>query len=494
MHSAGIHNARPNAPMHPSLPTFMSNHSTIKRLEPIAAGALLALFLVRPALAETIAAPAPQASPAGLWNRSVLFGDMGGLRSWLDRYGVSLGVQETGEYLRNLSGGAHRGGAYDGTTQLDLSVDTQKAIGLPGGTLHASALQIHGTSLSQRNLNLLQNASGLEANAGTRLWELWYRQSLLDGKADLKLGQQSLDQEFMTSEHGATFMNATFGWPGLPSADMPDGGPAYPLSSLGARLRVSPSNAWTVLAGVFDGSPAGPGEGDPQQRNAHGTTFSLHGGALFIAEAQFTVNQESDKHSSQQTGELPGSYKVGLWYNTQHFSDLRNDSTGGSLANSTSNGVARQHAGNYGFYAIADQMVWRQNANSARSLSVFAELMAAPGDRNLIDMGINAGVTLSAPFNGRDADVVGLAVGYSRIGSHARGLDRDTQHHTPAYPERTGETILEATYQYQIAPWWQLQGDLQYAIRPSGGIPDPNHPASRIGNEAIVGIKSTIVF
>ncbi|WP_027213105.1 carbohydrate porin [Burkholderia sp. WSM2232] len=472
----------------------MNNIFTIKRLEPIAAGALLALFLARPALADTIAASAPEPSSQGLWNRTVLFGDMAGVRSWLDRYGVSLGLQETDEYLRNLSGGTRRGGAYDGTTQLDLSVDTQRAFGLPGGTLHASALQIHGTSLSQRNLDLLQNASGLEANAGTRLWELWYRQSLLEGSADLKLGQQSLDQEFMTSEHGATFMNATFGWPGLPSADMPDGGPAYPLSSLGARLRVSPSNAWTILAGVFDGNPAGPGEGDPQRRNAHGTTFNLHGGALLIAEAQFTVNQESAKHSAQQTRGMPGTYKLGLWYNTQHFGDLRIDSAGGSLANSTSNGAARQHAGNHGFYAIADQMVWRQNTYSARSLSVFAELMAAPGDRNLIDMGINAGVTLSAPFNGRDADVVGLALGYSRIGSHARSLDRDTQHYTTGYPERTGETILEATYQYQVAPWWQLQGDLQFAIRPSGGIPDPNHPASRIGNETIVGIKSTIEF
>ncbi|MDI7066579.1 carbohydrate porin, partial [Klebsiella pneumoniae] len=81
---------------------------------------------------------------------------MGGLRPWLGDHGVTLSLQETSEYLNNLSGGVKRGGAYDGLTQLGVVVDTQKAFGLPGGTFNASALQIHGTSLSQRNLLTLQ--------------------------------------------------------------------------------------------------------------------------------------------------------------------------------------------------------------------------------------------------------------------------------------------------------------------------------------------------
>ncbi|MGF6899269.1 carbohydrate-selective porin OprB [Paraburkholderia sp. GAS348] len=157
---------------------------------------------------------------------------MGGLRPWLGDHGVTFSLQETSEYLNNLSGGVKRGGAYDGLTQLGVVVDTQKAFGLPGGTFNVSALQIHGTNLTQRNLQTLQTATGIEADATTRLWELWYQQSLLAGKVDVKIGQQSLDQEFMTSQYAATFMNATFGWPVLPSTDMPAGGPAYPLSSL----------------------------------------------------------------------------------------------------------------------------------------------------------------------------------------------------------------------------------------------------------------------
>ena len=55
-------------------------------------------------------------------------------------------------------------------TQFGFNVDTGKAVGLPGGTFNVSALQIHGTNLTQRYLQTLQTATGIEANSTTRLW------------------------------------------------------------------------------------------------------------------------------------------------------------------------------------------------------------------------------------------------------------------------------------------------------------------------------------
>jgi len=449
-----------------------------------------------PSSPDTAAAKPDQTPPAptGFWERSNLLGDMGGLRPWLGNYGVSFGLQETSEYLNNLSGGTRRGGAYDGLTQFGIGVDTQKAFGLPGGIFNVSGLQIHGTNLSSRDLQTLQSASGIEADATTRLWELWYQQSLLGGKVDVKVGQQSLDQEFMVSQYAGTFMNATFGWSVLPSVDLPAGGPAYPLSSLGVRLRVTPSENWTVLAGVFDGNPAGNGVGDAQKLNAHGTNFNLHDSALFIGEVQYALNPAPSDPAAAKPAGLPGTYKLGFWYNTQTFADQGFDTTGLSLANPASNGIARSHRGDYSFYAVADQMVWRPSADSPQSVGVFARVMGAPGDRNLVDLGINAGVTLKAPFKGRDNDVVGLAVGYAKIGSHAQDFSSTSAIYTPGYPSRSAETILEATYQYQVTPWWQLQADFQYAFRPAGGIPNPENPSQRIGNEAIVGLRTNITF
>ena len=46
-----------------------------------------------------------------------------------------------------------------------------------------------------------------------------------------------------------------FGWPMVPSADLPGGGPAYPLSAPGCGLHVRPNNSLDLFTGVFNGSP-----------------------------------------------------------------------------------------------------------------------------------------------------------------------------------------------------------------------------------------------
>src|SRR5471032_1883323 len=108
-----------------------------------------------------------QARPAGqwtgVWGRSTLLGDMGGIRPWLGQYGVTLQATEVSEYLYNTRGGLQTGGTYDGLTTVTLGLDTQKAFGLQGGTFNVSALQIHGRNLSEFNLGTLNTASGIKA-------------------------------------------------------------------------------------------------------------------------------------------------------------------------------------------------------------------------------------------------------------------------------------------------------------------------------------------
>jgi porin len=433
------------------------------------------------------------AAPAGLWDRATLFGDMGGLRTLLGDHGVTLTLQETSELFGNASGGTTRGLAYDGATQAGLTVDTDKAIGLKGGQFFIDALQIHGHGITASHLSTLQSVSGVEAEPTTRLWELWYQQSFGD-TFDVKIGQQSLDQEFIVSQYGNTFLNATFGWPVLAAADLPAGGPAYPLSALGIRARYKASDAVTVLGGVFDGNPA-PGIGDAQKLNGSGTRFNLHNGALFIGELQYAIGQAPAAGTPQTSRVLPGTYKLGFWYDNTPFADQREGTDGLSLADPASNGQPRMRHGNFSVYAVADQMVWRPSADSARSLGVFARVMGAPDDRNAVDFSANAGVVLKAPFAGRDNDSVGLALGYARVGSHASAFDRDTASNiTPGYPVRTAETVVEATYQYQVAPWWLMQADFQYFFRPGGGVPNPSARGARIGNEAVGGVRTVVMF
>ncbi|WP_175658528.1 carbohydrate porin [Burkholderia vietnamiensis] len=435
-----------------------------------------------------------EAAPTGLWERSNLLGDMGGLRTLLGDYGVTFSAQETSELYGNFSGGVSKGASYNGVTQFGLDVDTGKAFGLKGGTFVIDALQIHGHGITAARLNALQAVSGVEAEATTRLWEIWYQQAIGD-KFDVKIGQQSLDQEFIISQYASTFANATFGWPVMAATNLPAGGPAYPLSSLGVRLRFKPSDSMTILGGIFDGNPA-PGIGDPQQLNASGAQFNLSNGAMLIGEIQYAINQPPASGSgAAQPGGLPGTYKLGFWYNSNRFADQHLDTNGISLASPASNGVPAMHRGNFSIYAVADQMVWRPSADSAQSVGVFTRVMGAPGDRNLLDFAINAGVVLKAPFKGRDNDSAGLAVSYANVSAHASALDRDiATFQTPGYPVRTAETVIEATYQYQVTPWWLLQGELQYIFHPGGGITDLNNNGARIGNEAVAGLRTVVTF
>jgi porin len=280
-------------------------------------------------------------------------------------------------------------------------------------------------------------------------------------------------------------VNAMFGWPALPSYGMPGGGPDYPLSSLGVRLRFKPSQSLTVLGGIFDGNPA-PGAGDPYRINASGTNFELHNGVMVIGELQYSINQAPTAGlASAQPSGLPGTYKLGFWYNNERFPAAQ-FGTGLSFASPAT------HRGDFSIYAIADQMIWRSSANTSQSLGAYAMVTGAPSNRNLIDFEANAGLVLKAPLKGRDNDSVGISVGYVNI-SPGVVFSGSTALTTPVSRVPSNETVVEATYLYQVTPWWQVQADFQYFFHPTGGIPNPANGAP-VRNEAVIGLQTAVTF
>jgi porin len=434
----------------------------------------------------------------GVARSTTLLGDMGGLRPFLSKYGISFSIEETSEVLGNVSGGVRQGFEYDGLTQGVLQLDTERAFGLHGGTFNISGLQIHGRDLSAENLYTLQTASGIEADRSTRLWELWYQQKFLkDDRLDVRIGQESLDQEFMVSQNALLFVNTMFGWPMLPSADLPGGGPAYPLSALGVRLRWRPTDSVTLLAGIFNGSPVSDENGDPQMINASGLSFPLHGGVLAIGELQYAYPALGSMVYTGRSQPLSGVYKLGFWYDTEDFADQETDNTGLALANPESARIPRIHHGDYAIYAVVDQMIWSDpnDEDADRTINFFARAMGAPAeDRNLIDISANAGFTFHEPIPHRGDDTLGLGMGYAKLSDSAADSDRDTAYFSGSYfPVRGSEQFVELTYQYQLTPWWQLQPDFQYVFDPGGGILNP-YTGHRVKDEAVLGLRMNVQF
>ena len=271
---------------------------------------------------------------------------------------------------------------------------------------------------------------------------------------------------------------------------MLSGGPAYPLATPGVRVQLNANENITALAAVFSGNPAGPNcNDDPQACNRYGTTFSLTGGALWMGEVQYAVN-----HGKQAAG-LPGVYKLGGWYATADFADQHYGLDGAGAVVSLANPAAvgpLNHAGNWGIYGVADQMVWR--ADKA-SLNLFARAGLSPSERNLISYYADAGAGFKGLLPGRADDVLTFGVAYAKISKDAAALDQDTLAlNGPPYPIRDQEVVFELSYQAQIAPWWIVQPDLQFIVHPGGNVPDPNNPNVTVGNALLAGVRSIVKF
>jgi len=437
--------------------------------------------------------PPPQSPHSGgFWERDVLTGDWGGTRTDWESHGVQLGANYIGEVLGNPTGGVRRGAIYEGRLELDLTVDLEKAVGWSDASFHVNAYQIHGRGLSANDLgNNLLVVSNVEALRTTRLFDLWLEQQLWDNLVAVRIGQLAADDEFITSQYAGLFINSTFGWPGITATDLPSGGPAYPLSTPGVRVKVQPTDQLSVMAAVFNGDPAGPGPGNPQSRDPSGTAFRVNDDAFAIAEAAYALNQEKDA-----TG-LPGTYNLGGWYHSGRFADQRFDSAGLSLANPASSGVPAQHRGDYGLYAVVDQMIWRVPDTRDNGLGVFLRLAGSPSDRNQVDFYADGGLNYKGLLPDRGDDVLGLGVAYARISDAASGLDRDVNFFNGTNrPVRDHEMALELTYRAQLTPWWTVQPDLQVIFHPGGHVPDPTDPTGTraIRDAVVLGVRTGITF
>ena len=393
-------------------------------------------------------AKAGEAKPADLWKRATLTGNWDGARDRLEQAGMTFGLQEVSDGWSNFGGGLRRGGAYAGQTTLSLGVDLEQAMGWTGGNFFASAYQNHGSGPTPNLTGNLQPVSSVETTRATRLFDLWLEQILPGNQLCIRLGQGGANTEFLVSRYAMTLINSSFGFPVLPALDLPSGGPNMPLSTPFVRVKYHPDATFTVMAGVFNGDPAGRGAGDPQHRDPSGTEFRMRDEVFAIVEAAVAINPEKEAR-------YPGVYKIGAWFHSGQFGNPAVDALGLPLADPQSSG------------------------------------------RNLIDFFATAGVNWKGPFEERPDDTLALGVAHARLGSSVMRYGSDLVAFTGTGQKfRRSETILEATYAIRIAPWWVLQPDLQYVVNPGAGMPNPFNGMSRapLKNATIIGLRTGFIF
>ena len=425
-----------------------------------------------PAAPDTSASQASPAATPSIQSSLGPYGDPGGLRAYLDAKGIDYAFTYIGETLGNVSGGVKRGATYEGRLDGTLDVDLAKLVGVKGAAVHAEFFQIHGRGLSGNNVLDLFTVSGIEAYPATRLYEAWFEQKLLDDKLAVRVGQLGADTEFLVSQTATLFVNSTFGWPASTANDLPSGGPAYPLATPGARLKLAAFDNVTLLAGLFDGDPAGPFRPSvnnplPQIRDRNGTAFRLRDAPLLITEADFAYFQD------KAAAGLPGTVKVGYYHHFGSFSALD------TPLNTT-------YRGNDGIYGVLDQSIYRVPGTDDQGASVFLRVSGAPSDRNPIDVYVDGGLSYKGLVPGRPDDTAGLAAAYGRSSPNLAQLDIQSGALVHDY-----QAVIEATYQIAVVPGLTVQPDFQYVFHPGAhAVADPVDGLP-IRDAAVFGLRAT---
>ena len=463
---------------------------------------------------------APAEAPKGFFECDSPLPDPGGLRARLADRGVALGLIYTGEVFGNPAGGYRQGAVYNGLVTAGLDIDFGKLLGWDGLRFHAITYETHGangTNLYTRDLNFY---SSINAYDSIRLSEIWLQQSFFGNAVNLRVGQEEVDAEFATTIGGALFIHSNFG--ALPTLTLNVPTPTYPEAAPAVRLRLnSPHGHLYFQAGVYAGNANADRDGDPApgfragtSYNDDGTRFPISGnqGLLSLYEAGYLLNYRKEDPG------LPGAYRVGGFYHTGDFSDEFLLSADPYLTAAPMAVRPRVHGGNGGFYAVAEQVLYRPHhpgggnedvATSAAApignaedsplglngvpppagaqLRVFGRLGIGQGDRSLTDFYAEAGLNYRALLPGRDQDVLGVGFTYTSLSDAARRLVHDadrfagTRTRTPDY-----EGVFEVTYQANLAPWLSVQPDLQYLVHP-GGSP-------RYGNALVLGVRTVVTF
>jgi porin len=412
------------------------------------------------------------------WNGETLTGDWGGWRTTLSDRGVEFPFLYIGEGVANLAGGLQRGGTYEGLLDVGMDVDLEKLVNLEGGLFHINGFWIHGSSPTAKFVGDLQTVSNIDAFDTVKLNELWYQHCFLEDRLSLRVGLMAADKEFISSDYGALFLNAGFGWP--PPVANNFTSPGYPLSALGVRLRVDPWEPVYFQAGVYDGDPGNA------TLNRSGTRINLHqnDGFFSIYEAGLKLNQGKKDRG------LPGTYRLGGWHHTDSFPDQRFDQGGLSLADPASSGTPVMHDGNFGIYGVADQLVYREvnsKDEELQGLGVFIKAGNAAEDRNLVSLHLSGGLNYTGLIPTRDRDQIGFAVTHVDIGENLHQFDRDTNTFNGTEEIiRDYERTLELTYCYVVTPWWSIQPDVQWVKHPGG--------SKALGDAWVVGVRTSINF
>ncbi|MBB3225993.1 porin [Luteibacter sp. Sphag1AF] len=402
-----------------------------------------------------------------------LFGDWNGTRSKLADEGITFDFGYGSEVAHNFTGGTSHLTRYTDQWKLGSALDLGKLWGWDGATFRIMVTDRNGRNLGADahigNNQLIQEVYG--RGQTWHLTEFSLEQKFFDGRLDWKFGRLPVGSDF--AAFSCDFQNLTF-CGAQPGNIVGDYWVNWPTSQWATVIKFNTTDQTYIQIGAYQVNPKYVDDSYARHNglklnNPGGTT-----GALIPLEFGYTPSING----------LPGSYKIGGWYNNSKGNDLYLDVNREPIA--LTGGQPLQRDSRYGGYINFEQQV--SGVAGGKGTTVFLNVSQADRDTSATDGQIALGMEYKGIFD-RPNDFVGAAVG----ATHANGRYGDYQrlfnelNPTQATVVNDGyEYVAEVFYNWSPIASINLRPNLQYILHPGG--------TSQNSNAFVLGLKTSIAF
>lgn len=405
------------------------------------------------------------------------FGEESGLAQRMADAGIYLNGGETGVLAGTVSGGAGRGAVFDNDVLLEIDLDLNRILGIPGAAVHIAIDDRVGGNLAKFTGDTLIVPQTFGPNEVLQFQELDWDQSLFDNHVLLLIGRQSPVMDYDALPVGCNFVFTDNCANPTPFASMNNGPPIAPASTYGARLSLHPNEETYLRFGIYEDNP----NAESQLSNlGDNWGFRYATGAFVPVELGYKTDFPTDPY--------PRLYAIGFFHDSSPFPDP---------LLTTPRGTPVLDQGRNWVYALAQQMIWRPDLSEThRGLILFGDVMFGSGEAQIHDF-YQTGLSWQGPCASHPHDSVNFLVQYQVLDQRLAYAETLAANEA-GIPGRVarGETDLELNYLWQVGAGVSFQPFLQYMIHPDQigfAVPNPRLPSAlTLGTEISFALPDSL--
>jgi len=346
---------------------------------------------------------------------------------------VRLGGTWVGDYNWLMSGGLEPGSwTGNSLTLLALDIDAEKAMNWKGGLFAIEFLQLTAqpTNAEAGVVQGYNSLPGPPPLVRQEIYKLWWRQELLDGKFNFRIGKQVPTVDFgnvvnptPTSRDSAAIPAVTglIFTPAFINPAMLGPTPGYYNSSTGISASMEVTEKAYVRYGFYDGNLA-----NGEQTGLQGPQFNGYYYNIWEVGRSWTLGVD----------EKPGRFGMGYWFQTGKL-----DTPNGAQVN-----------GANGFYLFGTQRLWFKNPGEDISgVSGYYQFGCNNSNTMFVRQFFGGGLTAFSLIPSRPKDSYGCGFAWSLLNRdpNAGSFFFPETNPTPT-PLRDNELMLQGYYQAHL--------------------------------------------